>query len=366
MKIQDKWVNVEAWKKVHPGGDVVLERFRNRDATDPFMALHSKEALTKVEKMKSVEPPKGYVDETKPVDRAFREFRAQLEKEGFFQHNWLWDFLYVAHTFVLCALGTYFAKTSSLLAIIFIGIGLQQAGWVGHDHSHQRGSVSAYLSRFMSLITAFSRKWWSNKHNTHHVHTNQKGVDSDIQNDPILHLKFPEKDKDFVLRPYQHIYYHLAYSLLYFSWRIQSLQYAYNSSEWIELFIMALNYTWLMSLPLPVAVGSILLGGWLVGEVVTATHQSEDMLDGPSFTFIEDQFKTTRDVHTDSYISNWLWGGMQYQLEHHLFPTMPRYYMSTVRPLVKKFAKENGLDYRSSPPMEIFKMNFVTMKKYAE
>lgn len=89
--------------------------------------------------------------------------------------------------------------------------------------------VSYVLGRLVGgLFNAFSSEWWSNKHNTHHVHTNQVGVDLDIANDPILHLYIPPPDKEFPLRPYQHLYYHIVYAFLYVSWRAQSFQYAWS------------------------------------------------------------------------------------------------------------------------------------------
>jgi len=129
---------------------------------------------------------------------------------------------------------------------------------------------------------------------------------------------------------------------------------------------MAINYLWLLYLPLSVSIGSVIFGGWLVAEVVTATHQSEDMLPGASYNFVEDQFATTRDMHSDSYFMNWLWGGMQYQLVHHLFPSMPRYYYPQMVKRVQKFANDNGIEYRASSFLDIIKMNFQTMKKFAQ
>lgn len=52
-----------------------------------------------------------------------------------------------------------------------------------------------------------------------------------------------------------------------------------------------------------------------------------------------------------------LWGGMQYQLEHHLFPTMPRYKYRDLVPLVKKFAEDNSLEYKSTGSWAIMKDN---------
>jgi hypothetical protein len=54
-----------------------------------------------------------------------------------------------------------------LLAMLLLGLGMQQAGWIGHDYSHGRGNASWWISHAMAgLVNAFSYNWWSNKHNT--------------------------------------------------------------------------------------------------------------------------------------------------------------------------------------------------------
>ena len=74
------------------------------------------------------------------------------------------------------------------------------------------------------------------------------------------------------------------------------------------------------------------------------------------------QFRSTRDAVCSNPFSEWLWGGMQYQLEHHLFPTMPRYKYPALMPHVKKFAEENKLDLRITDEWELLKLN---MDNYA-
>ena len=56
-------------------------------------------------------------------------------------------------------------------------------------------------------------------------------------------------------------------------------------------------------------------------------------------------------------MNRYVWGGMQYQLEHHLFPTLPRYKYRQLVPLVRKFAEENGIEYRATGQWEIIKDN---------
>jgi len=371
VKIGEKWVNLDVWKRVHPGGAQSLERFRGQDATDAFESLHSIDAIKMVEKMKNVESsvPKKMLDEvTKPTQASvsFRKFRAQLLSEGWFERTWSIDFFHVGLITLFAIVGTYISYSSPYLAALLIGLAMQQAGWIGHDYIHGRGKMSFILGIGIgSLFNGFSSRWWSEKHNKHHVHTNQFGVDDDIQNDPILHLWFPEPEKDHPLRPYQHLYYHFVYAFLYYSWRLQSIQFNMQSPQKLEMFLIGLNYLWLLCMPLKVSLLSILIGGFFVAEVVTATHQSEEIIEGLSFNFVDDQFRTTRDVETDIPFMNYFWGGMQYQLEHHLFPTMPKYRYPELRQKLKDWAKTAGVEYRTASVFGIVSLNYETMRKFA-
>lgn len=222
-----------------------------------------------------------------------------------------------------------------------------------------------------ALVNGFSSKWWSNKHNTHHCYTNHVGIDEDIANEPIFYLFYPDASNDTPYRQYQHLYMVPVYSFLYVSWRIQSLKYAYAQQNWTELASIAINYMWLAWLPWYVSVGSILLGGLLVAVVVTASHQSEEMFDGEAipntaYNFIRTQFESTRDAITENFLLEYLWGGMQYQLEHHLFPTMPKYRYASLRPIIKQWADENGLPYKAESSKEIMIRNYQTIKAFAK
>ena len=64
-------------------------------------------------------------------------------------------------------------------------------------------------------------------------------------------------------------------------------------------------------------------------------------------SYCETQFTGTIDIVCPDPITEYWFGGMQYQLTHHLFPTLPRYKYSKLRPILVEWAKEHGLEYRS-------------------
>jgi fatty acid desaturase len=101
----------------------------------------------------------------------------------------------------------------------------------------------------------------------------------------------------------------------------------------------------------------MLIGGFLVGSLVTATHQSEEIMyeDG---SFVDVQFRSTREADVKNPLERWLWGGMDTQLIHHLFPTMPRYKLHKLRPIVQEWAKKHGYDFRISDSWDILRKNY--------
>ena len=370
--INGQWYDLTQWQNVHPGGTEILQNLNGRDATDAFYAIHSDEALKRLSRLKpcssihieSMLPP---VQPTKATV-SFRKLRENLINDGYFKRSIPWEIFYHLSVYSLCLLGTFchFYWGYNLLAILAIGFGMQQAGWIGHDYAHGRGKWMQWLCRTLtSSVNAFSPTWWSHKHNTHHVYTNNIGIDTDVANDPVFHLFFPSKDNDVWFRAYQHWYFAPVYSLLYLSWRWQSFQHSFNTSKYSELMLMLPNYIWLYMLGWQVALGSILVGGFLVAGIVTATHQSEEMLIDSRHPFVETQFLTTCDARCDNFFMEWLWGGMQYQLEHHLFPTMPKYKYAKLRPIIQKWAKENNIEYRIESVWAIWRRNYLTLKHFA-
>ena len=372
LHINGQWYDLTQWQNLHPGGREILQNLNGKDATDAFYSLHSDDAIRRLSHLKPssslrIQYTLPYIEPT-DTTLSFRQLRQRLIDQGYFHRSIVWELFYHLSAYLLCLFGTlcHFYWGYDLLAILIIGIGMQQAGWIGHDYAHGRGVWMRWLCRTLTgFINAFSPTWWSHKHNTHHVFTNNLGIDADISNDPIFHLFFPSTDEDVWFRSYQHLYYLPVYSLLYISWRWQSLLHSFRTYNYEELLLMLPSYIWLYSLGWQVAFGSILVGGLLVAVIVTATHQSEEVLFDSSHSFVETQFRTTCDAQCDNVLMEWLWGGMQYQLEHHLFPTMPKYNYARVRPIVQQWAQENGMDYRCENVWKIWYRNYQTLKYFS-
>lgn len=377
LAIDDHWYDLTHFQHSHPGGATILTYLNGKDATDAFYSLHGQDAIDRLARLKkTIATPvkKGELPELGKSDIAYRQLRQRLIKEGWFKRSIGWELFFGLQVYVLAILGTiaaYYGYTWS--AILILGVAQQQGGWLGHDYGHGRGKYQYILGRTMAgLINAFSPTWWSDKHNTHHIYPNHVGIDVDIENDPVFHLFFPQEGNDVWFRRFQHLYFPFAASFLFVSWRIQSIQYAFKTTNAQEFILMLINYLWLTWLGAGIAFGSVLVAGFLVAVVVTVTHQSEDMLPPIScdpkshYSYVEAQFKSTRDARTSNRFMNYLWGGMQFQLEHHLFPTIPKYYYNDLVHVVEAWAKENDIDYRYDTVWDILVRNYNTLKTFAQ
>ena len=202
----------------------------------------------------------------------------------------------------------------------------------------------------------------------HHSFTNIDGRDGDIKLEPLYFLQSPEvtgRPDNPGFRRWQHWYGYPLYAFTYVLWRRHSLASAIQRKDKKELALLAVHYGWLFGcLPLSVAISSVLLGGFLVGALVTATHQTEEIMFEQAGEFVDIQFRSTREADVDG-LERWLWGGMDTQLVHHLFPTMPRYRHHAARPIIQRWAAEHGYDFRISTAKEIIEKNWTHLKEMA-
>ncbi|KAK3282634.1 hypothetical protein CYMTET_9631 [Cymbomonas tetramitiformis] len=433
LLIDGQWYDCAGWAKAHPGGGIFIRLLHGRDATDVFYALHSygpngadtaAVRLAKLPKCEAPEAAEGSAENTfrlpladsataeipgsatperdehaKELSMNFQEFRTKLENEGWFDRSVGQEIWALAQVLGLCAVGSELAWNGHpWLATLSIGLGMEQAGWLGHDYIHGRGKWCEFMRLMPALINGHGAGWWSEKHNLHHCFTNHEGLDRDVAMEPVFWLRSPDESgrADHPLRKFQHLYSVPMLAIVFWLWRYQSARFFIRGQcadgnpikvDWVEVGAMVANYAWLATLPLPVALGSVTLSGWLVGNLVTATHQCEEIMPtdqaiggfGPGGKgsaasgktwafdeFVDTQFRSTRDAEcVFGPAETWLWGGMDTQLEHHLFPTMPRYKYHKLRPVLKKWADAHNAGYRISPSTTILKDNWTTLRDVA-
>lgn len=203
---------------------------------------------------------------------------------------------------------------------------------------------------------------------------NEQGCDEDIATDPFLYQWAPSPENDHPIRKIQHWIFYIPFSFMFALWRFDSIKVAISSVRQKRpgskpgLYSLIAHYTVLLALfPYKVYIPAIFMSGLVSALIVTPTHQSEEMFSEYQSDWVTAQFQSTRNAVTTNPFSEWLWGGMQYQLEHHLFPSMPRSKYPKLRGILQKFAIEHNIPggYRESGEFEILKMNWDLYRRVA-
>lgn len=270
------------------------------------------------------------------------------------------------------------------LVMLAMAIGLGMFGaFVGfnicHDAIHKAFSVHAVVNKSFSFLFSLigaSAYVWSICHNiVHHTYTNISGHDEDIDVAPGL-IRFCENEPVNKLQRYQHFYAFALYSLAMLSWvfrkdykkffqtKIGSQVANHPKIEYFNLFFLKFLYYFLFII-LPLIVLEVTWWQFLIGFlamqfsqglVLGLVFQLAHVVEGTSFPIpnndgnIEEawaahQMMTTANFAIDSKIAGFFCGGLNRQVEHHLFPKICHIHYPAIGKIVKQTALEFNLPY---------------------
>lgn len=253
---------------------------------------------------------------------------------------------------------------------------------IGFNVMHDGGHGSFSKSKFWNYIAAFSVNalgasaiMWNNKHNIiHHTYTNIDGVDDDIEIKPMLRMCTTQK-KYFIHR-FQHIYVWFLYTLLLLVWVFESDYRKYFSKkigvvpikrmslfEHFAFWIAKAGYAFMMIVLPIMLVGFV---QWLIGFLIIAmfagfilsiVFQLAHTVEHTAFPTPADdlnkienewaihQVETTANFATRNKLISWLVGGLNFQIEHHLFPKISHIHYPAISKIIKKTCEEYGIRY---------------------
>jgi len=371
VRIDDEWYDLSNFRAAHPSGTHWIDAYKDGDATEVMYGFHSDKGMSMVKRLPKSKSPPENVPKSVESSYAFREFRRKLEADGWFRPHWRGEVQKLLPWAIALAAAKILSRhanpLASLGAIFFYATSNTLSGWLSHDYVHGRSPFSMAMRGFGELVGGMSTTWWSNKHNMHHALTNEIGYDEDVALEPALYLWQPRPEMDSPMRKWQHLYWPIPFSVLFLYWRFDSIRYVLKAKKHNEAFRLAMHWAMALSfLPAKVVFLGIWLSGLMTATIVTVTHQSEEIFLKDTlrkYDFCEAQFRSTRDALCSNWFSDILWGGMQWQLEHHLFPIMPRYKYKALHPILRQWAKEHGLDFRTSGEWEILVQNVQQLKK---
>jgi linoleoyl-CoA desaturase len=272
----------------------------------------------------------------------------------------------------------YAILESVLLGCVIAAIGFN----VMHDGAH--GSFSRYkwvnrLAAFSLNILGGSSFMWNMKHNIiHHAFTNVDGVDDDIDAQPFLRMSGTQKK--YKMHKYQHLYFWALYCLLYLFWMFMSdyKKYFRNKIGDIPLKKMTISdhltfwgfklFHAFLFIGLPIYM--VGFGPWLIsfliftcvaGFVLSIVFQLAHTVEHTSFPLVDEQtgkledewaihqIKTTANFATKNKVVSWLVGGLNFQIEHHLFPKISHVHYPAISKIIRQACLEYGIVYIEYP-----------------
>jgi len=319
------------------------------------------------------------------------------------------DWTMVAKSVIL--LGTFFGGYALLLTnwltpwamlgvAVVMGVAMAGIGFaVSHDALHGAYSADPRINRIIGYsfdLLGANGYMWKITHNViHHTYTNVQGVDEDLEVSPLIRLS-PHSE----WHPIHRIQHYLAFALYSLStlfWVfVKDYKYflqknlgpyankKHPRSEIVSLVITkAVYYTYIIVIPLLVlhvtwwqfAIGFLamqLTAGLILGVVFQLAH----VVEGPEHPVCDcngtmgacwpvHQMMTTADFATDNRLLSWYVGGLNFQVEHHLFPKICSVHYPALNPIVKDVARKYGVVYNCNPTLwAAIRSHFNTLKAF--
>ncbi|RHX99745.1 hypothetical protein DYB25_007319 [Aphanomyces astaci] len=407
-KADDAWIVIHhkvydiSHFDTHPGGAVMFTQ-AGEDATDAFAVFHPSSALKLLEQyyIGDVDESTQIVDPTLTEEAkktqnefvaAYRKLRLDVKRLGLYNASkgyYLWKTLSTLSIGLLSAFICFNTTSTAVImvAAVILGLFYQQCGWLAHDYGHQQVFDNHTLNDLCivmvgNLWQGFSCQWWKNKHNTHHaipnLHTDPVDGyhgDPDIDTMPVLawSLKMAKEVEKgswgpFFIKHQAALY----FPILLFarvSWVFQSYLYAFRSIgpggtfdplqyPVLERAGLVLYYTWNVALvyfsgmSFVQAISFLWVSqascGLFLALVFSIGHNGMavyDRADKPDFWKL--QVLTTRNI-SPTFLVDWFCGGLNYQVDHHLFPTVPRHNLAQLNVLVKSLCKQFAVPYHET------------------
>ncbi len=248
---------------------------------------------------------------------------------------------------------------------VFLAIVFTQLGFLGHDAGHRQICGSRRVSYVLGIMlgnlgVGLSYGWWVSKHNRHHANPNTEGADPDIMMSVLAFTSGQAGAGRGLFRILFRWQAYLFFPLLLgeaISLHVASIHALagrfgrHRPAEVILLAVHLVGYLTVVFLVLsPVkAIVFILvqqgLFGLYLGASFAPNHKGMPVLAaGDKSDFLRRQVLTSRNVH-GGWLTDLALGGLNYQIEHHLFPSMPRHSLRRSQPLIREFCLQEGLPY---------------------
>lgn len=261
--------------------------------------------------------------------------------------------------------------------LIAVGLGFAsgQLGFQLHDAGHGQMFRSRPLNAAIGFVTAnlllgMSHRWWVDKHNRHHGNPNDVELDPDIKVGVVSYSTAQALAKRGIARRVAAHQAYLFFPLLFgLAWAmhvasVRFLLAQHSRAAVAEAVTLALHFLLYLALltalvgpgwAIAVAAIQTSVGGFYMALVFAPNHKGMlQVAGGERMDFLRAQVLTSRNVRSHP-VTDFLYGGLNYQIEHHLFPTMPRCHMRRAHAIVRDYCGKVGIPYHETSMMQSYR-----------
>lgn len=251
--------------------------------------------------------------------------------------------------------------TATFLAVLFT-----QIAFLGHDSAHRQIFVSGKWNDWVSIVlgdlfVGMSYGWWQHKHTRHHANPNKIGADPDIELPVIVVAPGRTAPRGRLLtwlRAHQGIFFFPILFLEGLSLHASGVRRVFSRGElkrrWAEigfLLIRLVGFPLLVFLVLSPGVAFAFLGvqlglfGFYMGVSFAPNHKGMPIVPkDAAIDFLRRQVMMSRNIRGSRLLDTAM-GGLNYQIEHHLFPSMPRPHLRKAAPIIAEYCRSVGVPY---------------------
>ncbi|MDN3497067.1 acyl-CoA desaturase [Planococcus sp. APC 4015] len=254
-----------------------------------------------------------------------------------------------------------------LLIAAALGIMLTQAAFLAHEAAHRQilsnGPSADLLARIIAGgVVGMSLSWWDAKHSRHHANPNRVGKDPDIDIDTISFVADDAASarglRRFITKRQGWLFFPLltleGLNLHYLGIKYLVTTKGLGKTRWLELGLITARLAVVIVpvfLFLPLGMAFAFMGvqlavfGVYMGAAFAPNHKGMPIIaPGARLDFFTKQVRTSRNV-SGGWWATWFMGGLNYQVEHHLFPSMPRKHLSKAREIVRDYCQTLDVPY---------------------
>jgi len=319
----------------------------------------------------------------KKVDRYFadRKLDPSGNKKLYFKGGL--QVLSAASLYTVLVFFTPIAPVSIVLCFI-LGLNLAVIGFnVMHEGGHQSFSRHSWVnsaSAYFLNVLGGSAYYWKIKHNiNHHTYTNIEGMDSDIDVKPFMRLHEGQPHRAY--HRFQHVYWVVLYGISYLAWVFyEDFQKYFSGKVAINMKRKKLSlkehfifwFTKITYVAVYMVIPVVMVGWlpWLIGFLIitfvcglaiSIVFQLAHVVEGTEFHQLQDgkskqewaihQIGSTANFATSSKSLYWLLGGLNFQIEHHLFPRVSHVHYPEISYFVKEACRESNVVYHEYTTM---------------